>query len=77
MSNGDLSGEPMLRSPDWSGSVSADYKLDTTAVRFGALASLAFSSSHGLDPTNLVESGCYGRLDGELSFAPAGITDYA
>jgi hypothetical protein len=38
----------------------ADYKLDTTAVRFGAFASLALSSSDGLDPTNLVELGNYG-----------------
>ena len=71
--NVDLSGVRMLRSPEWSGNVSADYEVDTQVGTFGAFALLAFSSSYGLDPGNLVRSGSYERLDGELSFAPAGI----
>lgn len=73
VSNGDLSGAPMLRSPKWSGNGSADLKVETTAGTFGAFATLEFSSSFGLEPTGLVRSGSFVRLDGSLSFAPAAV----
>ena len=66
----DLSGKPLLRSPEWSGSVSANYQTDIEAGRIGAYASLYFTDSFVLESTNRIVVDGYETLDAELSFAP-------
>ncbi|HKR90251.1 MAG TPA: TonB-dependent receptor [Phenylobacterium sp.] len=67
----DLSGKPLLRSPKWSGNVRANYQVDIAAGRVGAYASVAYSDTYGLEPTNRIRQGAYATLDAELSFSPA------
>ena len=69
----DLSGEPLLRSPKWSGSVSASYQTDIEAGRIGAYVSLYFTDNFVLESTNRIYVGAYQTLDAELSFAPNAI----
>ena len=66
----DLSGKPLLRSPEWSGSVSANYQTDIEAGRIGVYASLYFTDSFVLESTNRIVVDGYETLDAELSFAP-------
>lgn len=73
LSDQDLSGRRLLRSPEWSGNVSANYERETSAGKFGAFASVAFSSSYGVDNDLIVQTRSFARFDGELSFAPASL----
>lgn len=70
----DLSGQRLLRAPQFSGNISANYTVETAAGRFGAFASAYHSSSYGMEPTNRLRQQAYTTFDGELSFAPTGLT---
>jgi iron complex outermembrane recepter protein len=69
----DLTGKPMLRSPRFSGNVSANYEIETSIGRFGAFASVFDTSSYYLEPTiSILQSG-YATVDGQVSYEPAGL----
>ena len=69
----DLSGQPLLRAPRFSGNLSANYNVDTAAGRFGAFASVYNTSSYGMEATSRLRQNGYTTFDAELSFAPAGM----
>jgi iron complex outermembrane recepter protein len=69
----DLSGQRLLRAPQFSGNISANYSFETAAGRFGLFASAYHSSSYGMEPTNRLRQQAYTTFDGELSFAPEGL----
>lgn len=73
LSDQDLSGRRLLRSPEWSGNVSVNYEREAQAGKFSAFAAITFSSSYGLDNDLIVQTGSFARLDGELSFAPTAL----
>ena len=66
----DLTGQRLLRSPKWSGNLSANYQVDLAAGRFGAFVSVYYSDNIFVDPYGLVKQGAFQTVDGELSFAP-------
>ncbi|WP_188445101.1 TonB-dependent receptor [Sphingomonas psychrolutea] len=69
----DLSGKPLLRAPQFSGNVSANYNMDIAAGRLGAFASAYHTSSYGMEPSNRLRQNGYTTFDAELSFAPTGM----
>lgn len=68
-----LNGKPLLRSPDFSGNIAANYTVETGSGTFGAFASLYYNSGFGLELSNRIRQEAYATVDAELSFAPAGM----
>jgi iron complex outermembrane receptor protein len=68
--SGDVSGNRLLRAPEWSGNVSATYTLDTSAGRFDATATLFASTKVYFDPSNRVYQPGYAQLNLNLTYSP-------
>ncbi len=69
--NIDASGVDMVRAPDVTGFINANYTLDTSIGQFGAFASLYYNDGYNLEFSEHVTQDSYTMLDGELSFSPA------
>ncbi|HEX7819537.1 MAG TPA: TonB-dependent receptor [Sphingobium sp.] len=67
----DLSGHRMLRSPQFSGNISANYEIETSFGRFAAFGSVFHTSSYGMEPTGRLRQNAYTTADAEISLAPA------
>ena len=70
---GNLSGRRLLRSPKWSGNLTANYQADMASGRVGAFLSLYHSAAFGLEGSNRLRQGAYTTVDGEVSFAPSAV----
>lgn len=69
----DASGYDLVRAPEFTGFVSADYVLDTSLGEFGAFASAYYNDGYNLELTGVVAQDSYTMLDGELSLAPSAL----
>ena len=69
----DVSGQKMPRSPSASGSIAADYHVDTDMGRFGAHGSFYYNSGFGFSVSNRLYQDSYSTVNGEVSFAPAAV----
>lgn len=69
----DVSGNELMRTPKFSGNISANYTHATTAGDIGFYAGGNYSSGIYYDPLNRVHQKAYALLDAELSFSPANI----
>lgn len=69
--NIDASGVSMVRAPDITGFISADFRHTTSAGEFAAFASLYYNDGYNLEFSEHVVQESYTMLDGELSWAPA------
>jgi iron complex outermembrane receptor protein len=67
----DASGLRMIRSPKFTGTLAADYQVETAAGEFGAFASLYYNDGFKWDVAGRIRQKSYTTVDGELSFAPA------
>lgn len=68
-----ISGNRLIRAPEFSGNVALNYRVDTALGRIGAYASLYYSSGHAMEASNRIRQGAYETVDAELSLEPAGI----
>ncbi|HEX7853904.1 MAG TPA: TonB-dependent receptor [Sphingobium sp.] len=66
----DLSGQRMLRSPKFSGNISANYEIDTGIGRFAAFGSIFHTASYGMEPTGRLRQNPYTTIDAEISLSP-------
>lgn len=68
----DLSGKPILRSPDYSGSITAIYERPTDIGLVGANLSAYFSDNYGMEQTGRIQQDAYHTVSAELSLKPEG-----
>jgi iron complex outermembrane receptor protein len=68
-----VSGNRMMRTPEWSLNGSARYAKETGAGTIAAYVGVSYSSGIFFDPNNRIEQPSYALVDSELSFAPAGV----
>jgi iron complex outermembrane receptor protein len=66
----DVSGFSMVRSPDWSGNVTATYTKKTNAGTFEVSGVVFYSSKIFFDSGNLVEQKAYTNINASLSWNP-------
>lgn len=69
----DVSGNPLIRAPKFSGNVSLNYELDLSAGRLGAFASVYHNSGYAMEIQNRIRQPAYTTLDAEISFAPSAV----
>ncbi|MFV8818727.1 TonB-dependent receptor [Haliea sp. E17] len=69
--NIDASGEAMIRAPDWTGFINANYTRDTAIGQFGAFASWYYNDGFNFEVSGRIHQESYSLLDGELSYTPA------
>lgn len=68
--NIDVSGQRMVRAPEWTASLSADYTLETAWGRLGAFGALYHNDGYKFEPSGRIQQAAFTTLDGELSYAP-------
>ncbi len=69
--NIDASGVTMVRAPEVTGFINADFRYPTAVGEFGAFASLYYNDGYSLEFSEHVTQESYSMLDGELSWSPA------
>ena len=62
-----------MRTPKWTINGSLNYETETKFGTFGAYVAASYNSGISFDVANRVRQSGYALLDGELSFAPAGM----
>jgi iron complex outermembrane receptor protein len=67
----DFKGQRTLRSPKWTGNISASYERELGVGVVGASATLYYTDDFGLEPDNRVMQESHELLNAELSFTPA------
>lgn len=67
----DASGQPLIRTPKWTGSISASYEqpIGDNTLRFGA--NYYLTSGFNFDPVGQFRQDGYGLLSGRIEFMPA------
>jgi iron complex outermembrane recepter protein len=68
----DVSGNTLIRSPDFSANISARYVLDTEAGEFDATGTLFYSSKFFIESGNRVVQPDYALVNASVGFRPAG-----
>lgn len=68
----DVSGNRLIRSPKWSGNLSANYGLDTSLGRVEAIGTMFFSSKFYLESGNRVGQPTYAMINASIGLKPAG-----
>jgi iron complex outermembrane receptor protein len=68
----DATGQRMLKDPEFTGSITADYARDTAWGFADASATAYHSSSYDWDLLRRVKTGAYTTLAGQISLAPRG-----
>lgn len=71
----DASGYDLIRAPEITGFISADYRLQTDLGEFGAFLSAYYNDGYNLELTGSIAQDAYTQLDGELSFTPSRFAD--
>ncbi len=69
----DVSGNRLMRAPEWALNGSINYRHETSVGTFGLFASPSFVSGVCYDTNNRICQSAYAQLDGELSFEPSAI----
>ncbi|RYY28461.1 MAG: TonB-dependent receptor [Sphingomonadales bacterium] len=68
----DVSGKQMFRAPKFTASVNADYHVETGAGEFAINGNVFHSSKFFYDVNNRTFQPAYWKINGEVSFTPAG-----
>jgi iron complex outermembrane receptor protein len=68
----DASGNTMIRSPSFSGNLTAQYVHETNAGRFDAAATIFYSSKLYFEIGDRVVQPAYAQLNGHLGYSPPG-----
>lgn len=68
----DVSGNALIRSPEWSGNVNARYAREFGIGRIEATASLFYSSRFYLEPGNRITQPEYAQINASIGLTPAG-----
>jgi iron complex outermembrane receptor protein len=68
----DATGQRLLRDPDFTGNISADYSHDTAWGPADASLTVYHSSSYDWDLLRRVQTGSYTTLNGRISLSPRG-----
>jgi len=63
----------MIKAPDWSGSLSATYMLDTSAGDISLSGTVYATSRIFYDPLNRVSQAPYATLSARLAFRPSAV----
>jgi len=69
----DVGGKNMIKAPDWSGSLSATYMLDTSAGDISLSGTVYATSRIFYDPLNRVSQAPYATLSARLAFRPSAV----
>ncbi len=69
--NFDAGGSDLIRAPEFTGFLNANYVLGTSLGEFGAFASAYYNDGYNLELSGAVAQDSYTTLDAELSFSPA------
>lgn len=69
----DVTGNRMMRTPEWSLNGSARYSKDIGGGTIGAFVGISYSSGIFFDPNNRIEQPEYALVDAELAFAPTAV----
>jgi iron complex outermembrane recepter protein len=67
-----MNGQPLVRSPDWSGNLTARYVTDTSVGTFDASSTLFYSSKFYIDVGDRVAQTAYALVNARLAFRPKG-----
>ena len=65
---GSATGNELVRAPDFSGSLAAEYTIPTSSGNWGINGSYVYTGSFFWEPDNRREQDSYGLLNGELSW---------
>lgn len=68
----DVSGNTMIRSPEWSGNLTGRYAIDTSLGRFDATATAFYSSRFFVESGNRIAQPKYVLLNASIGLRPAG-----
>lgn len=68
----DASGNPLVRTPEWTGSVAASYDQPVGNNHLKFSASYYLTSGFNFDPVGQFHQNGYGLLSGRIAFTPAG-----
>jgi iron complex outermembrane receptor protein len=66
----DASGLRMIRTPKFTGTLSANYEVETEMGQFGAYASLYYNDGFKWEVSGRIREKAHTTLDGELSYSP-------
>lgn len=66
----DASGLRMIRTPKFTGTLAANYEVETSLGKFGAYASLYYNDGFKWEVSGRIREKAYTTLDGELSYSP-------
>jgi iron complex outermembrane receptor protein len=67
----DVSGDALVRSPDWTLSLNAAYSKELAMGKFDASASVYWSDKYYLDVENRIHQPSYANVAAQVSFSPA------
>jgi iron complex outermembrane receptor protein len=67
----DASGLRMIRAPKFTGTLAANYQVETEMGQFGAFASLYYNDGFKWEVSGRIREKAYTTVDAELSFSPA------
>lgn len=68
----DASGNQMLRTPELTANLAADYTLETSAGKFSASAVVYWTDTIYYDPNNFVKQDPYATINAQLGYQPSG-----
>ncbi len=75
--NFDASGKEMIRAPELTGFINADYSVQTDMGEFSAFASAYYNDGYNLELSGAIAQESYTMLDGELTFRPAQLPNFS
>lgn len=68
----DVSGNTLIRSPNWSGNLTARYATDVGLGRLEAIGTVFYSSKFYLEPSNRITQPQYALVNASVGLQPAG-----
>jgi iron complex outermembrane receptor protein len=69
----DASGLRMIRTPKFTGTLAANYEVETDMGKFGAYASVYYNDGFKWEVSGRIREKAHTTLDGELSYSPASL----